>query len=171
MNVIIIDTDLCEGCGACVEVCPEAAIYLVDGKAMVDGILCRDCQACIAACPTEAISLASQEQEPALRRVEGSKAEAVRTPALRPEPEVIRVRTQPPTVPLRRKVVPVLGAALAWAGREIMTQLADYALYSLDRHIAERQKPGIARSQSGNGTRRPAEGGMGRRRRRRRRGG
>ena len=169
--MIMIDTDLCEGCGACVEVCPEGAIYLVDGKAMVDGILCRDCQACIAACPTEAISLVGQGQETAPSLAEGSGAEAARMPALRPEPEIIRVRTQPPAAPLRRKVVPVLGAAFAWAGREIITRLADYALYSLDQRIAERQKPGMARSQSGNGTRGPAEGGKGRRRRHRRRGG
>lgn len=168
--MIIIDTDLCEGCGACVEVCPEAAIYLIDGKATVDGTLCRECQACIAACPTEAIALARQVQRSPLSRAGGPETEMARTPALRPEPDVIRVRTQPPAVPLRAKVVPVLGAALAWAGREIITQLSDYALHNLDRRLAERQQPGISRSQSGTGARGAGESGRGRRRRQRRHG-
>ena len=32
--MITIDLARCNGCGACVEVCPEGALYLVDDKAM-----------------------------------------------------------------------------------------------------------------------------------------
>lgn len=32
-----VDTELCTGCGACVEVCPVEAISLRDGKAQIDG--------------------------------------------------------------------------------------------------------------------------------------
>jgi NAD-dependent dihydropyrimidine dehydrogenase PreA subunit len=162
---IIIDTERCNGCGACTEVCPTGALYLVDGKAVVDSTLCRECEACIATCPTEAI--VSTEEAPA------SGAEMRRVPALRPEPEIIRVKTQPAPVPLRARALPVVGAALAWAGREIVPRLAEYLLYDLDRRVAEGQMPSAPRStvdsNSSIGSRGGGRGGGRRRRRRRRR--
>ena len=58
--MITIDTERCDGCGACVEVCPTGALYLVAGKAAMDGTLCRQCEACLTACPNGAIILAVQ---------------------------------------------------------------------------------------------------------------
>ncbi len=51
-----VDTDLCVGCGVCVDVCPYSARELneVTGIAEVDEILCAGCGACIAACPSNA---------------------------------------------------------------------------------------------------------------------
>jgi NAD-dependent dihydropyrimidine dehydrogenase PreA subunit len=135
--VITIDVERCSGSGACVEVCPTGAIYLVDERATVDQSLCRECEACIAACPTQAITLATPERGPV--------AEPVRVPARRPEPEVVHIRTQTIPVPLRTRVVPVAGAGLAWAGREIVPRLADLVLDALDLWTARRQTTGIAR--------------------------
>jgi NAD-dependent dihydropyrimidine dehydrogenase PreA subunit len=154
--VITIDAGRCTGCAACVEVCPTGALYLVEGRATLDGALCRECEACLAACPTGAIALAAQE-EPV--------AEAARLPALRPEPEVIRVGTQPAPVPLRSRALPVVGAALAWAGREILPWLADFLL---DRQATRRQARDGAR---GRETLATGAKGSGRQRRHRRRGG
>jgi ferredoxin len=159
--MIVIHTECCDGCGACIEVCPTGALYLVDGKATVDGTLCRDCQVCIAACPTEAILSA----EPVTR----SAAEPVRVPVLRPDPDLVLVETYSP-VPLRAKVLPVIGAALGWTAREIVPWLAEYWLDSLDRGGTEKRVARTAQYMPDNGSLVRDGGSGGRRQRRRRRG-
>ncbi len=47
--------DLCNGCNACVPICPTNAISMQDGKAKVDPFQCTGCGACIPVCPQEAI--------------------------------------------------------------------------------------------------------------------
>jgi NAD-dependent dihydropyrimidine dehydrogenase PreA subunit len=153
--VIIIHAERCNGCGACLEVCPDGALYLIEGKAVVDEALCRECEACVAACPTEAIVIAEQVTAPA------------RVPAIRPEPEVILVETVSTPVPLRVRVLPVVGAALSWAGREIVPRLAIYLLDGLDRRATGQPTTSVARGGSSSTGRR----GSGRQRRHRRRGG
>lgn len=160
--MIVISGERCDGCGACVEVCPEGAIYLVDGRAMVDVALCRECEACIAACPMEAIAYTSRE--PAMQ------VEPARTPVPRPEPDVIRVRTRPAPIPSRARVLPLVGGALAWAGREIIPRLADYALDSLDRRAMEKRGARVLGSRPDRGFAARGRGGGGQHRRRRRRG-
>ena len=155
--MITIDADRCTGCGACVKVCPDGAIYLVEGIATVDSQLCRECEACITACPTEAIRLVMPAQEPV--------AGPVRVPVRQPEPQVIQVRTASAPVPLRARVLPVVGASLAWAGREILPRLADLLLEGLDRREARQDTPAMGKGSGQAGT------GGGRRQRRRRRGG
>jgi ferredoxin len=131
--VIAINTERCDGCGVCVDVCAAGAIYLVGGKAAVDDALCRDFRekmatgtaACVAACPAEALTLTEWSQMP--QRV------MTGVPARQPQPEAVVVRSGPMPVSLRAKVLPVVGAAMAWAGREIVPRLADYLLQSLDR--------------------------------------
>jgi heterodisulfide reductase subunit A len=48
-------SDLCNGCGACVPICPVNAISMQNGKAKVDAFQCTGCGACIPVCPQEAI--------------------------------------------------------------------------------------------------------------------
>jgi ferredoxin len=130
--VITIDFERCDGCGACVEICPNNAIFLVEGKAEVDGLLCQSSEVCLAACPTGAISLGEQVQQPA--------AELARVPGRDPEPELMEAT--PETLrpaPIRSGVLPVVGAALAWVGREIVPRLADTILGSLDRRAVEKR--------------------------------
>jgi NAD-dependent dihydropyrimidine dehydrogenase PreA subunit len=156
--LITIDLARCNGCGACLEVCPEGALYLIDDKAMVEAGLCRECEACVAACPEEAIAITSQEVAPA-----GMTVVETRPVGPSPRPEV-------PVVPLRAKVLPLVGATLTWAGREIVPRLADYLLYNLDRWAMDRQ---AASSSKGATSRRASNrqaDGRGRRRRRRHRG-
>ena len=52
---IIIDKDLCCGSGACIVVCPENAITLQDGKAVLNEKICDLDGLCIPACPNGAI--------------------------------------------------------------------------------------------------------------------
>lgn len=157
--MITIDIERCTGCGACVEICPTGALYLVDGKAMVDSTLCHECEVCLDACATEAIALASQP-EPV--------AEPNRLPAQRPEPEVIQVGSQSAPMPLRARVLPVVGAALTWAGREIVPRVVDVLLDTLDRQVTGKQMTVRGRS---NGAPSRDTKGKGRQHRHRRRGG
>ena len=159
--MIVIQEGRCTGCGACVEVCPEGAIYLVEDKASVDRALCRECEACIAACPTQAITIAMPERPYA--------AESVRVSVPRSVPKVIQVQAPSAPVPMRVKVLPMAAAALGWAGREIVPRLVEPLLHRLDRQAAGAQLADFSPRRPGKGT-----GGRGRgggRRRRRRRGG
>lgn len=168
--MLTIDLQRCEGCGACVEVCPQGALYLVEGKAMVDASLCDECKdlpasseaACVAACPTEAITL-GPEAVPAV-------IEMARPPAVRSEPGAIRIQTEREPVPLRAKMVPVVGSLLAWAGREILPVVTDSLLRRLDRWATESKTTSTSRGVTREASASPDRGGEGRRRRRRRRG-
>lgn len=56
-KVIKIDENLCNGCGICVDACHEAAIGLVDGKAvLLRDDYCDGLGDCLPNCPTGAIS-------------------------------------------------------------------------------------------------------------------
>jgi heterodisulfide reductase subunit A-like polyferredoxin/coenzyme F420-reducing hydrogenase delta subunit len=47
--------EACSGCEECVEVCPENAITMDDGKPVINEIMCSGCGACIPACPEDAL--------------------------------------------------------------------------------------------------------------------
>lgn len=53
---VVVNEDLCTGCGICEDECPHEAIT-VDEVAVVDHDLCTECGICVNACPDDAISL------------------------------------------------------------------------------------------------------------------
>jgi NAD-dependent dihydropyrimidine dehydrogenase PreA subunit len=53
--MIDIDSNKCNGCGNCVEVCPQGAITIDDDVAVVNQGLCVQCGACVEVCPVGAI--------------------------------------------------------------------------------------------------------------------
>jgi thioredoxin reductase (NADPH) len=54
----VVDLSRCIGSGACAKACPEQALGIVDGKAvLINAASCIGHGACLAACPVEAISL------------------------------------------------------------------------------------------------------------------
>ena len=64
-NIIRIDEELCNGCGACVEGCHEGALQMIDGKArIISELYCDGLGACIGECPAYAISIEEREVEP-----------------------------------------------------------------------------------------------------------
>jgi heterodisulfide reductase subunit A len=54
--VAFVHEEACDGCGACVGVCPVEAIKLRDGLATI-GEACTGCGACISSCPKGALDL------------------------------------------------------------------------------------------------------------------
>jgi thioredoxin reductase (NADPH) len=54
----VVDHSRCIGSGSCVRACPEEAIGIIDGKAVLtNGAACIGHGACLSACPVEAIKL------------------------------------------------------------------------------------------------------------------
>ena len=51
-----VRSDLCRGCGLCVESCPQQAISIVSATAQIDQKLCNQCRLCLDACPQGAIT-------------------------------------------------------------------------------------------------------------------
>ena len=61
-KIIQIDTDKCNGCGACANACHEGAIAMVDGKAkLMRDDYCDGLGDCLPTCPTGAISFVERE--------------------------------------------------------------------------------------------------------------
>lgn len=59
-NVVTLkfQSEMCTGCGMCVEVCPHGVFRLDDGRAVVtERNLCMECGACAKNCPVSAISV------------------------------------------------------------------------------------------------------------------
>jgi len=52
-----VNKDECVGCGVCVDVCPNDAIKMDGGVALVDPDNCIECEACVNECPNGAISM------------------------------------------------------------------------------------------------------------------
>jgi len=57
-----IDMEKCNMCGGlvqpiCVEVCPDSAIRVQNGRPVVTEFICEDCNECGCACPDSAIKV------------------------------------------------------------------------------------------------------------------
>ena len=160
--MIQVEQALCAGCGVCVEACPNSAIFLYDGKALIDAALCDGCGVCVKACPNEALSQVAQPvieetREPSLPMV------------IEPPFEVVPAG-QRSLASWRRVVLPAVGGALSWVGREIVPRLAPLAVDVIDATLERRRRlepdtrPSQAITSAGDRPRR------GRQRRHRRRG-
>ena len=118
-----INSELCTGCRACVEICPSGAIQLSDGLAVLDQAVCSQCQVCVDVCPVGAIT-------------------AVELPVAVMKPTAVHPARAAETVvaesaPSNPK--PWLSVVLAFAGQEILPRLADALITALDRRLAQTQ--------------------------------
>lgn len=80
-EIVLIDEELCDGCGDCIISCVEGAIQIIDGKAkLVSDNLCDGFGNCLGVCPQGAITIEKREAENYedaavqnhLRRLEGN---------------------------------------------------------------------------------------------------
>jgi len=67
--------DLCNGCKACVPICPVNAITMQEDKAHIDPFQCVGCGACIPVCPQEAIDFRNATSRQIIATLRGVLAE------------------------------------------------------------------------------------------------
>ncbi|MFV9690480.1 MAG: FAD-binding protein [Desulfobacteria bacterium] len=60
--MISVDSEMCTGCGSCVDICPADAIELIDEKAVVNEDECQLCGSCEAECEAGAITIKSDKK-------------------------------------------------------------------------------------------------------------
>lgn len=53
--MFLVSNDRCNGCGVCIEVCPQGAMELREDKAIISQELCDGCGSCLEACARGAI--------------------------------------------------------------------------------------------------------------------
>ena len=64
-EIIQIDEEKCNGCGACVPNCHEGALQIIDGKAiLVSELMCDGLGACLGHCPEGALTIQKREAQP-----------------------------------------------------------------------------------------------------------
>ncbi|MBY8991906.1 MAG: 4Fe-4S binding protein [Candidatus Lokiarchaeota archaeon] len=61
--VVEVDSELCTGCGVCVDRCQMGALSIVDDISSVNRKKCLGCGLCVVTCPSEAINLSNKEKE------------------------------------------------------------------------------------------------------------
>ena len=66
----VIDDERCDQCKACVEVCPNDALRMIDDKVVHIPAHCEFCGICVSACPTRAIEFQSHSKESWFARFE-----------------------------------------------------------------------------------------------------
>lgn len=66
---VLIDNELCNGCGLCVPVCPDRTIRLQDEKAYIYSEKCLECGHCRAVCPQGAITVTAITTELGLHHI------------------------------------------------------------------------------------------------------
>ncbi|MEA3345198.1 MAG: 4Fe-4S binding protein [Chloroflexota bacterium] len=148
--MLTIEVGKCDGCGDCLEVCPEKAISLAEGVAQIDSARCTECGDCVEVCPTGAIRVAMPIAESEPVPIRSGQAEVV----AREE----RARK-------RGALVTLAGATLGFLGRYVLPRAAEALVNALER------RPRQGMTSSGQSPSPSRVVGRGVRRRRRRRGG
>ncbi len=61
-EILLIDEELCDGCGDCIVACEEAALKIIEGKArLISDSYCDGLGACLGECPQGALTIETRE--------------------------------------------------------------------------------------------------------------
>ncbi len=129
---IIIDDELCTGCGNCVDSCPFGAIELKNEKAKLLPN-CNLCGACVEACPVEAISL--ERDEDTVEKIDLSQFKGVWVIAEHYKKRIHSVAFQ--LLGKGRELADALGVNLTFIilGNSFDEKLEDFSQYGMDEII------------------------------------
>ena len=126
---IYLNTEMCTGCGLCVEVCPPRAIHLMASKAVMEPELCLVSGACIEACVIGAITMV---EPTALMRSAEVQVPTKKAHVVQNTPRV------------QRGLTLWTGIAATLIERQVVPRLMDAFIAALDRELS-RPKPAPAR--------------------------
>ncbi len=70
-EVAYVIQERCDGCGACIEICPVNAIESSSGEVRINPISCVGCGICIPNCPRSAIDLNHCSEEQLIAQIQG----------------------------------------------------------------------------------------------------
>lgn len=135
---IQIDKEICSGCGACCEACPEEAIILVDDRAELDRHLCTACEACLDACPNGAISAIFTPVSSPASQVTPGTGQYVPVPSHLPEIHALFK----PELSLR----PIFNTALTFIGSEVAPRLLDLFMKAIEARLTQPSTNAISTS-------------------------
>ena len=62
-----VDTELCTGCGLCLQVCPSESLSIINDHAVAEDKGCMACGHCAAVCPVGAIQVQALQNHPAFK--------------------------------------------------------------------------------------------------------
>lgn len=148
-TTVRIDANRCQGCGTCVDVCPEGAISLEGERAVIDPKLCTGCQLCIPECPPAAIYIVIDAEE------RGTAGVILPQQALARGEIITSLAPREPGLLARMLRSPAVTGIAAFVGREIVPRAVDALLGGRDRRQSQAGDGGsrasVARPRSGKG--------------------
>jgi NAD-dependent dihydropyrimidine dehydrogenase PreA subunit len=142
--MVYINHTTCNGCGDCIDVCPNGALVIQNNRAFINDELCAGCEVCVDACSKGAIL--TSEYIPSNIEIQ--------------IPEIAANLPSPLTDESDQKsfgktILPTIGSAIVWTGRELVPRLADIALEYLDQKIQNSQNASYPNNASRQGGRAP----------------
>ena len=126
---IQIDKELCSGCGACIEVCTEGALFMDDNRAQLDVRLCTACEACLDACPNGAITAVITPKSLAVTASDSETDTQLIHP---PQPAGV-----PASMESELGIKPYISATLTFLGSEIAPRLLDLLMKTIETRLAQ----------------------------------
>jgi Fe-S-cluster-containing hydrogenase component 2 len=136
---IQIDQELCSGCGACIEVCTEGALFMEDNRAQLDVRLCTACEACLDACPNGAINAVITPKSLAVTASDSeTDSQLMHPPQTAEVPELME-----PELGIK----PYISAALTFLGSEIAPRLLDLLMKTIETRLAQPTANAISTSE------------------------
>lgn len=143
---MLVNQELCKGCGICVDACPNGAISLSGGKAVIDQAKCTSCELCAEICPTSAL------QSPEMV-----------SPAISEKPRSIEILRPQITTEMIPRQSSKSGGILSLLGMYVLPRLVDVLTVFIEqRLVSPRQERTMTANRSVVENR---PGGRGRRRR------